>query len=148
MEAISVPGHTDGSVVFYLYGHHLLFSGDAIGSGHGVWIFNTQAYSKYNAAVPHLISWLEDPGNGVNINRMRIYGGHYWQRDWLPELGDNEMGIQYIRDMQQLLDNIKNGTAATEPSGLDRPDLDTYFRYGSAIVVWNLQQAKEFAAGN
>lgn len=148
VEAISVPGHTDGSVVFYLYGHHLLFSGDAIGSGHGVWIFNTQAYSKYNAAVPHLISWLEAPGNGVNINRMRIYGGHYWQRDWLPELGDNEMGIQYIRDMQQLLDNIKNGTAASEPSGLDRPDLDTYFRYGSAIVVWNSQQAKEFAAGN
>ena len=148
IETISVPGHTDGSVVFYLYENHLLFSGDAIGSGHGVWIFNTQAYSKYNAAVPHLISWLENPRNGVNTDRMRIYGGHYWQRDWLPELGDNEMGMQYILDMQQLLDNIKNGTASTEPSGLDRPDLDTYFRYGSAIVVWNAEQAKAFAEAN
>ena len=148
IETISVPGHTDGSVVFYLYENHLLFSGDAIGSGHGVWIFNTQAYEKYHAAVPHLISWLKNPNNGANINRMRIYGGHYWQRDWLPELGDNEMGMQYILDMQQLLDNIKNGTASTEPSGLDRPDLDTYFRYGSAIVVWNAEQAKAFAEAN
>ena len=148
IETIAVPGHTDGSVVFYLHENDILFSGDAIGSGHGVWIFNTQAYSKYNAAVPHLISWLENPKNGVNINRMRIFGGHYWQRDWLPELGDNEMGMQYIRDMQQLLDNIKRGSVATEPSGLDRPDLDTYFRYGSAIVVWNAAQAGEFAAGN
>ena len=148
VETIAVPGHTDGSVVFYLYENHLLFSGDAIGSGHGVWIFNTQAYTKYNEAVPHLISWLENPRNGANTDKMRIYGGHYWQRDWLPELGDNEMGMQYIRDMQQLLDNINNGTASTEPSGLDRPDLDTYFRYGSAIVVWNAEQAKAFAEAN
>lgn len=148
IEAVEVPGHTNGSMVFYMKGNDILFSGDAIGSGHGVWIFNMDAYRKYAEAVPHLISWLEAPENDADIDKMRIYGGHYWQRDWLPELGDDEMGMQYLRDMQQLLDNIKKGTANTEPSNLGRPGLDTYFRHGSAIVVWNSEQAEQFAEEN
>ena len=58
------------------------------------------------------------------------------------------MGMQYIRDMQELLNEIKAGTAAKEPSNLGRPDLDTYFRHGSAIVVWNSEQAKQYAEEN
>lgn len=141
---IEVPGHTDGSMVFYLSEHDILFSGDAIGSGHGVWIFNTESYVKYAAAVPHLVSWLENPENGADIGKMRIYGGHYWQRDWLPELGDNEMGVQYIEDMQTLLDQIETGTASAEPSNLGRQGLDTYFRHGSAIIVWSAEQAQAY----
>ena len=129
-------------------GRDILFSGDAIGSGHGVWIFNEAAYIKYAEAVPHHISWIENPENGVNVDKLRIYGGHYWQRDWLPELGDKEMGMDYIRDMQTLLDEIKAGTAATEPSNLGRQGLDTYFRHGSAIVVWSEEQAKAYAESN
>lgn len=145
IETIEVPGHTDGSVVFNMNGRDILFSGDAIGSGHGVWIFNEAAYIKYAEAVPHLISWIENSENGVNEDKLRIYGGHYWQRDWLPELGDEEMGMDYIRDMQTLLDEIKAGTASTEPSNLGRQGLDTYFRHGSAIVVWSEEQAKAYA---
>jgi hypothetical protein len=77
---------------------------------------------------------------------MRIYGGHYWQKDWLPELQENELGMPYLLDMQALVDEINNGTVETAPSNLGRPDLDTYFRHGSAIVVWNAAQAKEYAA--
>ena len=148
IETIEVPGHTDGSVVFNLNGKDILFTGDAIGSGHGVWIFNEAAFTKYASAVPHLISWLENPENGVNTAKLRIYGGHYWQRDWLPELGDSEMGMPYVRDMLNLLDEIKEGTAASEPSNLGRPDLDTYFRHGSAIIVWNAEQAKTYSSKN
>ena len=148
IETIEVPGHTDGSVVFNLNGKDILFTGDAIGSGHGVWIFNEAAFTKYASAVPHLISWLENPENGVNTAKLRIYGGHYWQRDWLAELGDSEMGMPYVRDMLNLLDEIKEGTAASEPSNLGRPDLDTYFRHGSAIIVWNAEQAKTYSSRN
>ena len=144
LKTIEVPGHTDGSVVFYLCEENVLFSGDAIGSGHGVWIFNEASYRKDVAAVPYLIGWLTDKENGVDIERLRIYGGHYWQRDWLPELGDKEMGVQYLRDMSGLLDQINAGTAVTEPSGLDHRVLDTYFRNGSAIVVWNASQAEAY----
>ena len=143
VEAIEVPGHTAGSMVFCINGHDILFTGDALGSGHGVWIFNTEAFNKSASAVPHLISWIEDPANGVNAEQLRIYGGHYWQRDWFPELEGKEMGMSYIHEMQALIDEIKAGTAATEPSGLDHPVLDTYFRHGMAIVVWNAEQAQQ-----
>lgn len=145
VETIIVPGHTDGSAVFSIKGRDLLLTGDAIGSGHGVWIFNTAGFQNYEAAVPHLISWIEDPENGINADKLRIYGGHYWQKDWFPELGDNVFGMQYIIDMQALVNEIKDGTASTEPSGLDHAVLDTYFRHGMAIVVWNAAQAEEYS---
>lgn len=144
VEVISVPGHTDGSVVFYHTESNILFTGDAIGSGHGVWIFNEKAFTRYISAVPHLVAWLENPENGADIGSLRVFGGHYWQRDWPPELGKDEMGMPYIRDMEVLIDQMLKGTAATEPSGLDHRVLDTYFRHGSAIVVWNAAQAEQF----
>lgn len=145
VETIIVPGHTDGSAIFSIKGRDILLTGDAIGSGHGVWIFNTAGFQNYEAAIPHLISWIEDPENGINADNLRIYGGHYWQKDWFPELGDNVFGMQYILEMQALVNKIKDGTASTEPSGLNHAVLDTYFRHGMAIVVWNAAQAEEYS---
>ena len=144
VQSIAVPGHTPGSMVYYLQGHNLLFTGDAIGSGHGVWIFNEDGFNQYVSAVPHLIAWLEAPENGVDLDALQIYGGHYWQKDWLKLPKGREMGMEYLREMKQLLDDMEKGTASTEPSGLDRPDLDTYFRNGNAIVVWNAAQAEQY----
>lgn len=144
VEAIAVPGHTAGSMVFYLHGNNILFTGDAIGSGHGVWIFNEDGFYNYLSAVPHLVAWIKDPEHKVNPYELRIYGGHYWQRDWLTELGDQEMGMDYLCDMQELLNRMEKGEADKTPSGLDHPVLDTYFRYGSAILVWNAEQAERF----
>ncbi|MCQ2182446.1 MAG: MBL fold metallo-hydrolase [Bacteroidales bacterium] len=145
VEAVMVPGHTDGSMVFFLKGRDIVFTGDAIGSGHGVWIFNTDAFDNYYFAVPHLIDYINDPANGIDKSKLKIYGGHYWQRDWLDLKKNEELGYEYIEQMNQLLDQIVAGTAATEPSGLDRPDLDTYFRNGNAIITWNASQAEEYA---
>ena len=145
VEVISVPGHTNGSVVFYIHGQNILFTGDAIGSGHGVWIFNEAGYKQYVTAIPHLISWLENPENKVDIEKLRIYGGHYWQRNRLPDLGDDEMGISYLRDMQALINDIASGKANSEPSSIGRPNLDTYFKHGIATIAWNAEEAKAFA---
>jgi len=144
VKAIAVPGHTAGSMVYAVPGHDILFTGDAIGSGHGVWIFNGDGFYNYVSAVPHLIAWVENPENGVNPSRLRIFGGHYWQKDWLPEFKDKELGMEYLRDMQALVNEIEEGTAVTEPSGLNHPVLDTYFRHGSAIIAWNAAQAEEY----
>ena len=144
VQTIAVPGHTPGSMVYYLKDHNLLFTGDAVGSGHGVWIFNADGFNQYVSAVPHLIAWLEDPENGVNLDALQIYGGHYWQKDWLKLPKGRELGMEYLREMKQEVDEMEKGTAATEPSGLPRPDLDTYFRKGNAIVVWNAAQAEQY----
>lgn len=175
VETFNVPGHTAGSVVFFLRGENILFAGDAIGSGHGVWIFNSEAFGQYYSAVPQLISFVEDPANGIDPAGLKIYGGHYWQRDWLEAgalsdaaaaaLGgessdstavckkgsgtlapDEELGYSYIQDMQALLDEMSRGEAYTEPSGLGRPGLETYFRHGLAIITWSADQAATFFA--
>ena len=144
LEAIGVPGHTAGSMVFLLEGHDLLFTGDAVGSGHGVWLFNAEAFNQYVSAVPYLIRALDE--RGVNEKRLKIYGGHYWQKDWLNLPKGTELGMQYLRDMKTLCDEIEAGTAAIEPSNLGRPGLDTYFRHGDAIITWSAEQAEQFRA--
>ena len=142
LEAIGVPGHTDGSMVYLLQGRDLLFSGDAVGSGHGVWLFNANGFNSYVSAVPYLIRALEE--RGVSEARLKIYGGHYWQKDWLNLPEGTELGMQYLRDMKALCDEIEAGTAATEPSNLGRPGLDTYFRHGNAIITWSAELAEQF----
>ena len=145
VETLEVPGHTPGSMVFSLKGHNLLFSGDAIGSGHGVWIFDEESFQAFASSVPHLIEWLGDPARGIDPGQLRIFGGHYWQRDWLGLPEGQEMGMPYLQDMIRLIDDIKNGTALQEPSGLQFAALDTYFRQGSAIVAWNAAQAEQYS---
>ena len=140
--AIAVPGHTDGSLAYYVKGHDLLFTGDAVGSGHGVWIFNTAGFENYVAAIPHLLQALDFLG--ADKDRLQIYGGHYWQKDWLDLPKGRELGYDYLLEMQELCNRIETGTAQSEPSNLGHPVLDTYFRNGNAIVVWNAAQAEEF----
>ncbi len=142
VEAIGVPGHTAGSMVYLLKDQNLLFTGDAVGSGHGVWIFDGNGFNQYVSAVPFLIETLEK--SGVNQDKLKIYGGHYWQKDWLDLPKGTELGMGYLRDMKALLDEMEAGSAATEPSHLGRPNLDTYFRHGQAIVTWSAEQAESF----
>ncbi len=142
VEAIAVPGHTAGSMVFLLRGHDLLFTGDAVGSGHGVWLFNRDAFYNYVSAVPHLIAALGE--RDVNPARLQIYGGHYWQKDWLTLPKGREMGMDYLDDMQALVTEMETGMAAAEPSELGRPGLETYFRHGNAIVTWSADQLAQY----
>ncbi len=144
VQTIAVPGHTAGSMVFYLKGHNIIFTGDAIGSGHGVWIFNRDAFYSYVSAVYHLAAFIEDPANGIDKDALKFYGGHYWQRDWLNYADGQEQGWQYLSDMKELIDQIERGEAATEPSNLGMPNLDTYFRNGEAIITWNAAEAEAY----
>ena len=144
VEPIAVPGHTDGSMVYLLKDQNLLFTGDAVGSGHGVWIFNEAGLQQYVSAVPYLIEYLEE--HGVDQDRLKIYGGHYWQKDWLKLPEGVELGMEYLQDMKALLDEMESGTAVTEPSNLGRPGLETYFRHGQAIVTWSAEQLEKYRA--
>ena len=144
VEAIAVPGHTNGSTAYLLKDQNLLFTGDAVGSGHGVWIFNEDGFNQYVTAVPYLIEFLRE--REVDPDALKIYGGHYWQKDWLNLPEGEELGMEYLLDMKELLDEMEAGTAATEPSNLGRPGLETYFRHGQAIVTWSAEQLEKYRA--
>ena len=148
LTAVLVPGHTAGSMVFFLDGQDILFTGDAVGSGHGIWLYDVETFKNYVGGFKHLMEYINNPANGINKEALRLYGGHYWQKDWFPELGDDTFAMQYLYDMEKLIAQIIDGSAYTEPSNLDHRVIDTYFRNGQAIIAWNAECWAQYRAEN
>ena len=140
VDAVEIPGHTDHSTAYFLRGKHLLFSGDGLGSGNGVWIFSADGFAKYRRTVDRLISYIRTPANGVDESRLLVFGAHYWQKREKEKLT-----MQYILDMQQLIGDIKAGTAREEKVTFG-PYLNTNFISGEATITWNKADAERFRA--
>ncbi len=138
VNALEIPGHTDHSAVYFLRGKNLLFSGDAIGSGGGVWIFSAKGFGQFRESVDRLIDYIENPANDVDANELLIYGGHYWQK-----LEKEKLTLQYILDMRTLIGEIKAGRAKEEGVSFG-PYLDTNFSYGEATITWNKADSEAF----
>jgi glyoxylase-like metal-dependent hydrolase (beta-lactamase superfamily II) len=138
MNTMEVPGHTKHSTLFFLEGKDLVFTGDAIGSGSGVWLFNEESFYTYDRSIEELIVYMENPDNGVNTESLRIYGGHYWQ-------GKDKgiLGAAYIYDMRKLIEAMKVGKADAEDMSAAIPFLDTNFKYGTATITWNRKAAEK-----
>ncbi len=137
LNTMEVPGHTAHSTLFFLKDKNIVFAGDAIGSGSGVWLFDEESFYAYEEAVDRLIQYIEDPENHINPDKLRIYGGHFWQCKPFGTLTS-----QYIYDMQILIKKIREGTAETEPMSSFISFLDTNFKYGTATISWNKEAAK------
>ena len=139
IDSTEVPGHTSHSTVFFLRGKNLVFTGDAIGSGSGVWLFNKESFLKYRYGIEHLIGYIEDPSNGVDAEKLEIQGGHAWQR------GQRTLKGRYVYDMRTLIERIGQGTAEREAVSLPLSFLDTNFKYATATITWNREAAAEYA---
>lgn len=103
INTLIVPGHTHGSMVFFLEGENIVFTGDAIGSGHGVWIFNTEGFEKYANAVPKLINYIKKTSNKIDVEKLIFMGGHYWQKDWFLSSSHKNIDWKYLCDMNDLI---------------------------------------------
>ena len=135
-----VPGHTEHSTLFFLKDKNLVFSGDAIGSGSGVWLFNYESFISYNKGIDNLIEYLEDPANRIDLEKLVIHGGHSWQVGTLEKLT-----VQYVYDMQTLIERIGLGIAETEEMSSSISFLDTNFKFGTATITWNKEAADRYA---
>jgi len=139
IKTFEVPGHSPHSTIFFLNGKNLVFTGDAIGSGNGVWLFSTDSFIAYKASIDRLIEYIRDPGNGIDAGKLVIYGGHFWQKGKVEKLG-----CQYIFDMQTLIERIGQGTAEAEKVNYNKY-LDTNFKYGTATITWNKADADKYS---
>ncbi|MEZ5070414.1 MAG: MBL fold metallo-hydrolase [Bacteroidales bacterium] len=143
LSTVEVPGHTPHSTLFLLPGEDLIFSGDAIGSGSGVWLFNEESFYVYKESVGRLLAFLENPGCPVDRDHLTILGGHAWQKGERDKLGP-----EYIDDMRTLMDEMARGTAAREKTSTFLPFLNTSFTFGSATITWNDEAADRYASQN
>ncbi len=142
LNTLIVPGHTNASTIFHLVGKDIIFSGDAVGCGNGVWIFSQAAFRQYADAVDKFLAWVEDEANGIDLEALTLYSGHTWQVDcFMPE--GSKMGYQYLLDMDKLVDQILAGESSTRPVKVNVAYLDTQFEYGIAAMTWNLKDASE-----
>jgi glyoxylase-like metal-dependent hydrolase (beta-lactamase superfamily II) len=135
-----VPGHTGHGTLFFLTSRDLVFTGDALGSGNGVWLFNYENFITYTKSIENLIRYLEDPANKINLEKLVIYGGHYWQRG-----KQEKLTARYVYDMRTLIEKLKLGTAEATPMASQMKYLDTNFKYGTATITWNKVDAEKFA---
>ena len=135
-----VPGHTGHGTLFFLKGRDLVFTGDALGSGNGVWLFNYESFITYTKSIENLIRYLENPANKINLKKLVIYGGHYWQRG-----KQEKLTAQYVYDMRTLIEKMKLRTAEATPMSSQMRYLDTNFKYGTATITWNKEDAEKFA---
>jgi len=140
INTMEVPGHTPHSTAFFLKDKNLIFTGDAIGSGSGVWLFDYESFVTYSNSINEFIAYLENPNNHVDPEKLVIHGGHSWQRGALDELT-----AQYIYDMRSLIGEIGRGTADAEEMSTFIPFLDTNFKYGTATITWNSEAASRYA---
>ncbi|HEX2967572.1 MAG TPA: MBL fold metallo-hydrolase [Bacteroidales bacterium] len=138
VNTFEVPGHTAHSTIFFLKEKNLVFTGDAIGSGNGVWLFNYDSFITYRNSIDRLIKYIKAPDNKVNTENLTIYGGHYWQKGNAEKLTS-----QYIFDMQTLIGKIGNGEATKEKVTYNKY-LDTNFKYGTATITWNEADALRY----
>ena len=139
VKSLKVEGHTPGSTVFFVDGKDIVFTGDAIGSGSGVWIFSADAFVQYKRGIWRLIEYIDNPANGIDREKLIIYGGHTWQGEALGSLG-----MQYILDMRSLIGRIdaEMGYETTPMAG--NPRLDTHYKYGMATITWSKAAKEEY----
>jgi len=140
IQCVQCEGHTPGSMVFFLKDHNYAFSGDAIGSGTGVWLFSVEGFANYRKGVENLLSYLVDPTSGIDAETFYFWGGHTYQNQGVA------LGVQTVKDAKTLNDQIADGTAESEPYPNPNATIDITFKYGEALVDWNKAQSEEYAA--
>ena len=106
-EIIAIPcfGHTPGSFLFADMKTHCLFTGDAIGSGCGVWmqVDNALSIQQYYESLNKTIDIFDD----LNINKKWAFlGGHAYQEYQSQVSKYNALDMQLLYDMRTLCQKI------------------------------------------
>ncbi len=118
LEICQVPGHTPGSVVVLEKRENLLFTGDAIGSGYGVWmqVPGAEPLEVYYQSLVFLMKWLVARGG-----RMEFWGGHSYQQfrsTLIPNYNPLNLGL--LADLIDLVDKVVQGKIVGRASNADK----------------------------
>lgn len=101
-----VQGHTPGSVVFYAKKRKMLFTGDALGSGCGMWLElpGVLSLEEYANGLDNLLDFLKDKRED-----LKIYGGHQHQVYKSRLVKEyNPLTFSYIQELSTLTKKVVN----------------------------------------
>lgn len=137
-EICKVPGHTPGSVVVLDKKNNFLYTGDAIGSGYGVWmqVPGGVPLAQYYQSLVHMVEWLVARGG-----RMKFFGGHNYQQFQSTLIPNwNPLGMGLLCDLVDLVDGIVKGTIVGRASNADKAvtlEPPLYASYGRAEIQYS-----------
>lgn len=153
VEAIPLPGHTPGSMVFADRKHKCLFTGDAIGSGIIVLMsvpgaLNVSAYKAELEVFAEKAKEFEDYiwlGGHRYQERGGAFGNYYEALDAQP-MGYNPLHRRLVLDMIELCSKLLSGEVDAEeiPPFNGKPAGEPTYRafYGSAGMIYLQSQVK------
>ena len=107
LEICDIPGHTPGSVAIFDDRDDIVFTGDAIGSGCGVWMQlpGSGCLKEYEGSLRKLMVWLLEKGG-----TMDFWGGHCnqsWESEQVP--GFNPLSMGLLADLCDLVRKVRLG---------------------------------------
>ncbi len=105
VRTLALPGHTVGSVLFVDEGHKVVFTGDAVGSGVGVWMQlpGCSTVSQYKADLLRLLTAL------YPYREYLFLGGHFRQAGQPGTPQYNPVCFRMVEDMVRLCDQMLSG---------------------------------------
>lgn len=121
--AVECFGHTPGSLLFVDKKNKAVYSGDAIGSGCGVWLWDDVSYGlkEYENSLKKCVRELKQLGVD---STWKFFGGHFNQ-EYMSRVSEcNTLNLQLMEDMIELCEILQNGEPykeAVDPSGLPHP---------------------------
>lgn len=139
LEICKIPGHTPGSVAVFDRTDNLVFTGDAIGSGCGVWMQlpGSTNLRQYQQSLSVFLRWLLD-----RTESPAFWGGHCqqrWQSAKVP--GDNPVTVGLLADLIDLVSGLLNGSVNSWdidlPSALRAGERVCNAAFGRAEITFN-----------
>lgn len=143
IEALPLPGHTPGSMIFIDRHNKTIYTGDAIGSGCALWmqLFHSTSLMNYQKSLKTTIAYLKR--QGVN-NSWRFWGGHNQQETQSKLAPFNKLDFDLMKNLECLCTKIINH----EIIGIKNaaPTFDSnqayYATYGKAEIIYQKNNLK------
>lgn len=138
LEICKIPGHTPGSVAIYDAKVDLVFTGDAIGSGAGVWLQfpGCKPLEEYEKSLRFFFQWLVERGGA-----MEFWGGHSEQFRISRQIpGYNPLSMGLLADLIDLVHLVRTEELVGEVTELSphlRMREACYAAYGRAEMLYN-----------
>ena len=108
LDICKIPGHTPGSVAVFDAKDQIILTGDAIGSGCGVWMQlpGSTSLAEYEQSLLRFQKWLM-----ARSTFPAFWGGHCLQRSVSAKVpGDNPVTMGLLADLIDLVHGLIHGT--------------------------------------